>query len=243
MNDQTRPVTPYQLFMLALCVLVLISLAIEALVDLDPESLVILFYGDTLVCFFFLADFLLLLYRAPNRWKYLATWGWLDLVSSIPAVGMLRAGRAARMGRILRLLRGARSTRRLGTFAIEHRAQSTVLAAVFVMLLAIVFSSIGVLHVERGAPGSRIDSGADAFWWAVVTVSTVGYGDEFPVTAEGRFIASLLIVISVAMLSILTAFVATWFLEPDQEERDEELSAIRVELAEIRRLLESSKAT
>ena len=59
-------------------------------------------------------------------------------------------------------------------------------------------------------------------------------------SAEGRLIATLLILISVAMLSILTAFVATWFLEPDQDERDEEMSAIRAELGEIRRLLEAS---
>ena len=108
------------------------------------------------------------------------------------------------------------------------------------MLLAIVFSSIGVLHAERGVDGN-IATASDALWWAVVTVSTVGYGDEYPVSAEGRLIATLLIVISVGMLSILTAFVATWFLEPDQDERDEEMSEIRAELGEIRRLLEASR--
>ena len=75
MNDQKNPVSPYQFFMLALCVLVLVSLAVEVLVDLDPESRVILFYADTVVCGFFFVDFLMLLYRAPSRWKYFATWG------------------------------------------------------------------------------------------------------------------------------------------------------------------------
>ncbi len=75
MNDQKNPVGPYQFFMLALCVLVLVSLAVEALIDLDPESRVILFYTDTVVCGFFFVDFLMLLYRAPHRLKCFATWG------------------------------------------------------------------------------------------------------------------------------------------------------------------------
>ena len=239
MSDTTHPAGPYQMFMLALCVIVIVSLGVDVLFPLDPESRLILFYADTLICGFFLVDFLMLLYRAPNRLRYFLTWGWLDLVSSIPAVGYLRTGRVARLTRIIRLTRGARASRMIGSFILEQRAQSTMLAAILVTLLAIIFSSIGVLHVERAA-GGQITTGGDAFWWAIVTVTTVGYGDLAPVTSEGRLIAAALMAVSVGMLSILTAFIASWFMDPEADEQSEDIDAIQDELRQIRHLLDAA---
>jgi voltage-gated potassium channel len=71
----------YQLFMLVLCVCTIVGLAAEATLTLAPQSRLILHYADTGICGLFLLDFCLSLRRARNRWRYLRTWGWLDLVS------------------------------------------------------------------------------------------------------------------------------------------------------------------
>jgi voltage-gated potassium channel len=227
--------------MLALCILVLISLAVEAFVDLDADTRLILFYADTFVCVIFLGDFLFSLIRASDRKRYLVTWGWIDFLSSIPAVGYVRWGRAARAVRILRVLRGVRSVRVLGAFILRRRAEGALLAVTLASILAVVFASIAVLHLER-APGGSISTAADALWWSFVTITTVGYGDTFPITPEGRFLGAVLMATGVGLFGTFTAFVASWFLSPQEEEQDRELEAIRAELGEIRRLLSDREA-
>jgi voltage-gated potassium channel len=84
-RSATRDSSPgYQLFMLVLCVFALIVLVLEAVFPPGTEMGRLLDYADVFICLFFLCDFVLSLWRAPNRWRYLATWGWVDLLSSIP---------------------------------------------------------------------------------------------------------------------------------------------------------------
>ena len=92
MSSQTTA-GPYQLFMVVLCVYVLVALAAEVFVPLPADAIVVLHMVDTGICVIFFADFLYCLVRAPNRLRYMVTWGWIDLASSIPAVGFLRVGR------------------------------------------------------------------------------------------------------------------------------------------------------
>ena len=160
-------------------------------------------------------------------------------MSSIPAVGFVRWGRAARAARILRVLRGVRSYRTLGGFILARRAQSALLAAILVTILSTVFCAIAVLQLERDG-GGNIATGIDALWWAVVTVATVGYGDRVPITPEGRLFALGLMVVGVALFSTVTAFIASWFMAPEEDEQDRELAAIRQELSVIRGMLEEA---
>ena len=74
-----------------------------------------------------------------------------------------------------------------------------------------------MLDIERFAPGSRIKTPGDALWWGLITVTTIGYGDVYPVTAEGRLVAGVLIIFGVAMISTLTAGFAAWLLSMDKE--------------------------
>jgi len=228
---------PYQMFMLALCIYVLLVLATETFVQLSGGTRSILRIADTAICAVFFVDFLVTLATTENRIRYLYTWGWIDLASSIPMVDALRWGRAARAVKLLRLLRGARSTRILTQFVLDRRAESAFLAVSLVTILIVTFSSIAILQFEHRT-GANIQTPEDAFWWSLVTVTTVGYGDKFPLSTEGRFIASALMIVGVGLFGTFTGYVATWFLAPGENEQNRELEEIRAELEAIRGLLE-----
>ena len=107
----------------------------------------------------------------------------------------------------------------LALLGVVHRAgrtrarRSAVVYAGGTTLLLFTVCSLGVLEAERGHPGANISDLGDATWWAAVTVATVGYGDHYPVTLEGRLIALVLMATGVALLGLVIANVAAWFIE------------------------------
>lgn len=223
--------------MLALCLFALAGLATDALLPASSSARDVLRYADTGVCAIFFVDFLIQLVRAPDRWHYFSRWGWIDLLSSVPMVDTLRLGRAARVMRIFRVVRGVRSTKLLAEFILGRRAQSAFLAATLVSLLLVVFASIAVLQFEQ-VPGANITTADDAIWWSVVTLTTVGYGDRYPVTGEGRVIAGMLMIAGVGLFGTFSGYVASWFLAPGEKESHSDIDSLRAELASLRALIE-----
>ena len=116
-----RPDYTYQSFILAISIYALAALTLDVLVKPDPEIRALIQYADFVVCLVFLFDFARNLKRAPNRWRYFYTWGWLDLLSSIPMIDAFRIGRLARILRIVRVLRGVRATKLIAGFLVERR--------------------------------------------------------------------------------------------------------------------------
>lgn len=231
-----RSTGPYHLFMLGLCTYVLAALAIETLVPLAPETIEILDHADIVICGIFFLDFLRSLVRAKSRSRYFLTWGWLDLISSIPAIDMFRWGRAARIFRVLRALR---ATRLLASIALEQRAKSAFWATSFLAVLVIIFGSIAIIQLEGEANASNISSGTDALWWSFVTVTTVGYGDFYPVTPAGRILAGLMMVTGIGLFGTFTACIATSFVETGESEQARQLRLLRQEVAELRTALQT----
>lgn len=232
-----KPRAAYQLFMLALCIYALLALAVERFVPLSEDIRQLIEYADFGVCFLFFIDFLVSLATAPNRWRYFLTWGWVDLLSSIPTAGALRVGRAVRVMRIFRVLRGVRATKLIASFVLDRRAEGAFLAAALVTFLLLLFTSASVLHFET-LPESNIKGPEDALWWAFATVTTVGYGDRFPVSSEGRLVGALLMTAGVGLFGTFSGFVASWFLAPSRRQRESDLAALRRELAEVRTMVE-----
>jgi voltage-gated potassium channel len=227
-------VSPYQLFMLALCLFAISLLGVETLAAVDEPTRQILEYVDNTVCVLFLVDFVYTFSRAPNKLRYMVTWGWIDLLSSIPAINAFRLGRAARLLRILRLLRAIRSARVIGQFIVTRRGESVGLTAVLTALILIMFSSIAVLQFEVPA-GGNIKTAEDALWWSITTMTTVGYGDRFPTTTEGRMIAAVLMIAGVGIVGVLSGLMAGWFMSPAAKAADadrEELKQLIVQLRE-----------
>jgi voltage-gated potassium channel len=235
-----RSVRPYELFMLILCGYALFAMALETVVAVDDDTRRILQWADNAVCGIFLCDFLITFSRAKNRWKYLGTWGWVDLASSVPMVDILRWGRLARILRIFRVLRGVRSTRIIASFLLERRAEGGFLAAALISLLLIVFASIAILQVETD-DGANIKGPGDAVWWAFVTLTTVGYGDRFPVTTEGRLIGAMLMTAGVGLFGVLSGFVAAWFLSPNRKEQEVRIEDLHREIKQLVKTLEETR--
>ena len=218
--------------MLALCAWALLLLGASSVVHWSESTRAILSYADNTICLLFFVDFANSLFRAPSKWHYLRTWGWIDLLSSIPTIDALRLGRAARIMRILRVLRGVKSARAMAHFLVGRRAESAFLASVLLTLLLVVCCSIAVLEFEVPA-GGNIASGEDAMWWAVSTMTTVGYGDRFPITSEGRIVAIFLMASGVGLFGTMSGLVASWFLSPAATETDQDLAEIKQLLLEL----------
>ena len=131
----------WQIVMLFLCVYVLSALFIDTVFNLSVETSRLLNHIDNVVCFFFIGDFLLNLITARSKLGYLKS-GWIDLVSSIPNIQILRWGRFAQVIRILRILRGIRSTKMILSFLFSNRAQGTFVSVAMISFILVVFSSI-----------------------------------------------------------------------------------------------------
>ena len=230
----------YQIFMLALCLYAIGALAARTAVPFNEATVTILDTADYAVCAVFFLDFLWNLKRAENAWRYFITWGWIDLLSSLPMVNVARWGRLARVLRIFRVLRVLRAGRRLAAAIMRGRAENTALAAGLVALLLVTFCSIAVLNFED-VPGANILTPEDALWWAATTITTVGYGDRYPVTTEGRVVAVVLMSAGVALFGTLSAYLAKWFITPEVDQSsDRELAALRAEIAALRVVIENS---
>lgn len=161
----------------------------------------------------FIADYLVQLQLADNKKVFLKS-EWLALL--FVCVPFLRPVRAIRGVVFLRQA----STRPRKSLLVTI---PWIIGAVTVLMMIVMAAA--VLNVERFAPGGNIHTPSDALWWALVTVTTIGYGDKFPVTNEGRLLAAVLILFGIGLISSLTGYFASWILKEMQAQREVEKSA------------------
>ena len=180
--------------------------------NLDPSLETFFFYASWTVWLAFTVDFLIRLWLSERRRSY-ALHHWYDVV--------LIAAPVLRPLRLLRLLAFARIINRSAVGGLTGRVAVYVAGAA---LFAISLGSLAVLDAERDAPGANITTPGDALWWASTTVTTVGYGDQFPVTTQGRFVAVALMVVGIAIVGSLTAVIASWMIQNVQHPEQDDAS-------------------
>ena len=169
----------------------------------------------------FAADFIVRVVLAERRERYVLR-HWLDVL--IIALPLLRPLRLLRLVTLLKVL-NRRATHGLrGRVAIYVAGGSALLAFC---------GALAVLSAERGR-GGNIASFGDAMWWAVTTMTTVGYGDRYPVTAQGRWVAVALMLSGIALLGVVTATLATWLVEHVTAVEQEQTVDLQVQLDEVR---------
>ena len=154
----------------------------------------------------FAADLLFGIYKATNKVQFLKRHPIEILAVILPFL------------RPLRLLRFIS----FGTLVFEKVNLGKSIAISFKVIVTALFltylAGIEITMAERGEPGATIQNVGDGFWWAITTLTTVGYGDIYPTTTEGRFIAVGLMVSGICVLGVISATVAAWFVKMTQDD-------------------------
>lgn len=201
----------FQITLLFFSIVVLSALAVDTFVTLPPQVSNIIHITDTLACAIFFTDFCFRFCQAESKTAFMK-WGWIDLLACIPNLEIFRYGRLVRVLRIIRLLRGVRLVQVTAKLLMENRAQGGAAIVVFTAILLVVFSSGSILVCEQQANNRNITTAEDAIWWSITTLTTVGYGDKYPVTTEGRAIGIILMLAGVGIFGVLSGLAASFFL-------------------------------
>lgn len=210
--NRARDTGAYQRFvdrtdqwMLALAV-VFLGVLIWPLLDDDPAPWLrpILYWADVVIWAIFVVEYLTRLTLAPDRWRFVRTHLPDLIIVVVPPLRGLRV--VVVMFRLFGLVSVAG---RLSRQSLRVRTGTyTAVLAIGVLLVG----AVSVYEVEHEAPEANITSFPDALWWALTTMTTVGYGDRFPVTGEGRLMAAGLMLSGIAVLGVITASIAAWFI-------------------------------
>jgi len=209
----------YNIFILVLTVYSL-TLMVLLLLPLDPQTRVLVNFYDNAICVIFLIDFATnLLGSHPKREYFVTRRGWLDLLGSIPSFGFIpftalfRLARISRLARIVRLLRG-QAGKDLVLDVLRNRSQYAAFITMLLAGMVLSVASILVLQEEAHAPDANITTGGDAIWWAIVTITTVGYGDFYPVTFLGRLTAVFVMFSGIGIIGALASILASVLVSP-----------------------------
>ncbi|SFR35877.1 voltage-gated potassium channel [Robiginitalea myxolifaciens] len=204
----------FHYFIQALILLSLITYAIETLPNLDPDVAQALYVFEIFTVVVFTLEYVLRVMAAPNPWKYIFSfYGIIDLLAILPfylnnALDW-RALRSFRVLRLIRALKMVRYNRALQRFTLAARMVREEIVLFFIITFIVLYlTSAGIYYFENEAQPEAFASIFHSFWWSIVTLTTVGYGDVYPITAGGKIFTFFVLIIGVGIVTVPAGLVA-----------------------------------
>ncbi|WP_243471053.1 ion transporter [Winogradskyella sp. MH6] len=217
----------FAFFIQLLIVLSVITFSVETLPNLKPQTKEILNSIEVFCVVIFTLEYLARIYVADNKPKFIFSFfGLIDLFAILPfylSFGLdLRSLRVLRMFRLFRLFKLVRYNKAMRHFAKAMLlAKEQIVLFMGVTLVLIYFAAIGIYYFENEAQPEHFSSIFDSLWWSIVTLTTVGYGDVYPITVGGRIFTFFILLIGLGIVAIPTGIISsslTKVVEPDSEE-------------------------
>ncbi|MCY4558870.1 MAG: ion transporter [Chloroflexi bacterium] len=211
-ESDTRAGRVFDTVVLSVIVGGLVVDGVASLEGLGPNVNQVLVLTSTAVTTLFVIEYVLRLVTAPKRWRYIRSfYGIVDLVAILPTLlGLdLRALRAFRLFRLLRLLKitRAKALSRFGKALWTVKDEGLIF--LFTTALVLYLAAAGIHYFEHAAQPETFGSIPESLWWAVATLTTVGYGDAYPVTAGGRLFTAVILLCGMAVVAAPAGLVAT----------------------------------
>jgi voltage-gated potassium channel len=207
----------YELFVSAVSILSVFNMLLAYIPGVDQDALNVVYIINAVLTLLFIYDFSLRFATAPSRsFYFLRDYGWADLLAIIPALRIFRLFRIYKAYRIIHKYGG----RYFISYLSNNRAASALYILVFMVMLIIESGGFMVLQAESAAQSANIQTAGDAIWWAYVTITTVGYGDRFPVTTQGRLVGILVMTTGVAVFATFAGLISSKLLAPPVKEEE-----------------------
>ena len=245
-QQQKRPVElksiGYEMFIGALSLLSIFNLALSITLKQDQSLEYVVLVMNAIFMPIFLGDFFYRFFTTGSKSAYFfRNFGWADLLSSLP-LPQTKILRVFRLWRVIRLVRNF-GLRNLAREFLDNRAANALLTVVFLVFCVLEFGSLAVLKAESTSPDANITNASSAIWWTYVTITTVGYGDRYPVTNAGRLVGIFVMTAGVGLFGTLSGFLANSFLSPAKRRPEESAKGAdandpKARIAEMRSMLE-----
>ena len=222
-DSDTKSGRFFDLFIQVLILLSLISFSLETLPDLNSKTKYILSLFELISVIVFSAEFILRIVLTKSPFKYIFSFfGIIDLLAILPfylASGIdlrsIRIFRLFRLFRIFKLLKYNTAIDRVSDAFSTVKKELVVFGVATLFLLYV--AAVGIYYCENPAQPEKFKSVFHSLWWSVTTLTTVGYGDMYPITTGGKLFTSLIVFIGMGMVAIPTGLLASAFSKTFQK--------------------------
>lgn len=226
----------YEVFIAVISIISIFNMVLPLVPGVDPAAAQVVTTINIYLTLFFVLDVGARLYLAPSRRYYLfRDYGWADLLGTIPVLRLFRLFRVYKSFYLIQQY----STKRFLGYLFETRAESAVFILLIAVILIVEAGSFLVIMAESASPDANIQTPGDAMWWVLVTITTVGYGDRYPVTDYGRLVGLFVMITGVGVFATFAGFISTKLITPPETPSQEQAAGTPADRrAELRALME-----